>query len=102
MSGKVNMTPTLRKFRGGQSGTRNVFLKSVTYRPTLSKSRGVPVKKITLYKVQEIVTTSPSIQNPNLSVIAAPPLPSSLPLVEFKPSLAAHQLFSSVVFDYHI
>ena len=27
----------------------DVFFKSVTYRPTLSKSRGGPVKKITLY-----------------------------------------------------
>ena len=31
--------------RGGQSGTLNVFLKSVTYRPTLRKCRGGPVKK---------------------------------------------------------
>ena len=28
-----------------QSGTLNVFLKSVTYQPTLSKFRGGPVKK---------------------------------------------------------
>ena len=34
---------------GGPVWDSNVFLKSVTYRPTLSKFRGVPVKKITLY-----------------------------------------------------
>ena len=33
---------------GGPVWDSNVFLKSVTYRPTLSKFRGVPVKKITL------------------------------------------------------
>ena len=36
--------------QGGPVWDSNVFLKSVTYRPTLSKFRGVPVKKITLYK----------------------------------------------------
>ena len=35
--------------RGGQSWTLNVFFKLVTYRPTLSKFRGGPVKKNTLY-----------------------------------------------------
>ena len=34
---------------GGPVWDSNVFLKSVTYRPTLSKFRGGPVKKITLY-----------------------------------------------------
>ena len=34
---------------GGPVWVSNVFLKSVTYRPTLSKFRGGPVKKITLY-----------------------------------------------------
>ena len=36
--------------RGGQSGTLYVFLNAVTYWPTLSKIRGGPVKKNTLYK----------------------------------------------------
>ena len=31
----------------------NVFLKSFTYRPTLSKFRGGPVKKNTLYKLSQ-------------------------------------------------
>ena len=35
--------------KGGPVWDSDVFLKSVTYRPTLSKFRGVPVKKITLY-----------------------------------------------------
>ena len=30
---------------GGQFGTLNIFLKLVTYQPTLSKFRGGPVKK---------------------------------------------------------
>ena len=34
---------------GGQSGTLTFFSKSVTYWSTLSKFRGGPVKKITLY-----------------------------------------------------
>ena len=34
---------------GGPVWDSNVFLKSVTYRPTLSKFRGGPFKKITLY-----------------------------------------------------
>ena len=34
---------------GGPVWDSNVFLKSVTYRPTLSKFRGGPVKKNTLY-----------------------------------------------------
>ena len=34
---------------GGPVWDSNVFLKSVTYRPTLSKFRGGPVKKTTLY-----------------------------------------------------
>ena len=36
---------------GGPVWDSNVFLKSVTYRPTLSKFRGGPVKKNTLYEV---------------------------------------------------
>ena len=36
---------------GGPVWDSNVFLKSVTYRPTLSKFRGGPVKKITLYEI---------------------------------------------------
>ena len=39
---------------GGQSGTFNIFLKSVTYWPMLSKFRGGPVKKTTLYIVQHL------------------------------------------------
>ena len=35
---------------GGPVWDSNVFLKSVTYRPTLSKFRGGPVKKNTLYE----------------------------------------------------
>ena len=34
---------------GGPVWDSNIFLKSVTYRPTLSKFRGGPVKKNTLY-----------------------------------------------------
>ena len=36
---------------GGPVWDSNVFLKSVTYRPTLSKFRGGPVKKNTLYLI---------------------------------------------------
>ena len=51
-SSKYENHSALRLFliiRGGQSGTLTFFFKSVTYRPTLSKFRGGPVKKTTLY-----------------------------------------------------
>ena len=38
--------------KGGPVWDSDVFLKSVTYRPTLSKFRGGPVKKNTLYLLQ--------------------------------------------------
>ena len=34
-----------RSYGGGQSGTLSFFSKSVTYRPTLSKFKGGPIKK---------------------------------------------------------
>ena len=52
----------------------HIFLKSVTYWPTLSKFRGGPVKKITLYMthLQTRQVTDPSISPP-------PPLPPAAP-----------------------
>ena len=47
--GEIPNTLTFSIPMGGQSGTLNIFFKSVTYWPTLSKFRGGPVKKITLY-----------------------------------------------------
>ena len=47
--GEIPNTLTFSIPMGGQSGTLNVFLKSVTYWPTLSKFRGGPVKKIPLH-----------------------------------------------------
>ena len=38
---------------GGPVWDSNVFLKLVTYQPTLSKFKGGPVKKITLYIIFE-------------------------------------------------
>ena len=38
--------------RGGPVWDSDNYLKSVTYRPTLSKFRGGPVKKTTLYVLQ--------------------------------------------------
>ena len=48
--GEIPNTLTFSIPRGGPVLDSNVFLKSVTYRPTLSKFRGGPVKKTTLYK----------------------------------------------------
>ena len=47
--GEIPNTLTFLIPRGGQSGTLTFFLKSVTCWPTLSKFRGGPVQKITLY-----------------------------------------------------
>ena len=46
-----SLRQTLRRFpiKGGPVWDSDVFLKSVTYQPTLSKFRGGPVKKNTLY-----------------------------------------------------
>ena len=63
-----SLRQTLRRFLimwGGQSGTLKVFLNSVTYRPTLSKFRGGPVKKNTLYNgndANNTLSTSDSLK----------------------------------------
>ena len=49
--GEIPNTLTFSIPMGGQSGTLMFFLKSVTYWPTLSKFRGGPVKRNTLYVV---------------------------------------------------
>ena len=46
--GEIRNTLTFSIPRRGPVWDANVFLKSVTYRPTLSNFRGGPVKKITL------------------------------------------------------
>ena len=54
---------------GGQSGTRNFFLKSVTYRPTLGIFRGGPVK--TLPKAQRTRGLSSAYQSNFLGHISS-------------------------------
>ena len=72
--GEIPNTLTFLIPRGGPVWDFNIFWKSVTYWPTLSKFRGGPVKKITLYMthLQTRQVTDPSISPP-------PPLPPAAP-----------------------
>ena len=68
---------------GGPVQDSNVFLKSVTYRPTLGKFRGGPVKKITLYVYGMISSNKssglfPKKQNLNEHLVVFPDEASSV------------------------